>query len=79
MASAEETRQLPQLFEQTSQYRHWRFTPEALEQLRVANNQQGIDRVLDGLGKEVQVEGSSETRITEASNNMLTPQEELQL
>ncbi|KAI9482355.1 hypothetical protein LPJ78_004000 [Coemansia sp. RSA 989] len=79
MASAEETRQLPQLFEQTSQYRHWRFTPEALEQLRAANNQQGIDRVLDGLGKEVQVEGSSETRITEATNNMLTPQEELQL
>ncbi|KAJ2848231.1 hypothetical protein IWW36_003425 [Coemansia brasiliensis] len=81
MTSTEETERLPQLFEQTSQYRHWRFTPEALEQLRAANNQQGINRVLDGLREEAQVddEGSSETRITEATNNMLTPQEELQL
>ncbi|KAJ2342364.1 hypothetical protein GGF43_005952, partial [Coemansia sp. RSA 2618] len=80
MASADPAPKL-QLFEQTSQYRHWRFTPEKLEQLRAANNQQGADRVLRGLREEAQVDdqGSAETRVAEAANNLLTPQEELHL
>ncbi|KAJ2295841.1 hypothetical protein IWW55_005308, partial [Coemansia sp. RSA 2706] len=71
----------PQLFEQTSQYRHWRFTPEALEELRAVNNKQGVERVLRGLREEAQVDDqdSAETRISEATNNLLTPREELQL
>ncbi|KAJ2767525.1 hypothetical protein IWQ57_003914 [Coemansia nantahalensis] len=71
----------PQLFEQTSQYRHWRFTSSALAELRAANNARGAERVLRGLREEAQVgaAGDLETRIAEATNNLLTPDEELQL
>ncbi|KAJ2160501.1 hypothetical protein GGF46_002201 [Coemansia sp. RSA 552] len=81
MASEKDEPRKPQLFEQTSQYRHWRFTPESLEQLRAANNKQGVERVLRGLREEAQVDdqATAETRIAEATKNLLTPQEELQL
>ncbi|KAJ1896962.1 hypothetical protein LPJ66_003672 [Kickxella alabastrina] len=72
----------PQLFEQTSQYRHWRFTPTSLAQLRAANNKQGVERVLQGLREEAQVDNDRntlETRISEATNNLLSPEEELEL
>ncbi|KAJ2726720.1 hypothetical protein GGI07_000445 [Coemansia sp. Benny D115] len=72
----------PQLFQQTSQYRHWRFTPESLAQLRAANNKQGIERVLDGLNQEAQVDDDPkklETRVAEATNNLLSPDDELEL
>ncbi|KAJ2801770.1 hypothetical protein H4R20_003546 [Coemansia guatemalensis] len=81
MAVTEAAPKKPQLFEQTSQYRHWRFTPEALEELRTANNKRGVERVLQGLREEAQVDDETalETRISEATTNLLTPQEELQL
>ncbi|KAJ2870734.1 hypothetical protein FB639_004578, partial [Coemansia asiatica] len=72
----------PPLFKQTSQYRDWRFTPESLAQQRAANNKKGIERVLQGLREEAQVDDDpsmSETRINEAKNNLLTPSEELEL
>ncbi|KAJ1882867.1 hypothetical protein LPJ57_000596 [Coemansia sp. RSA 486] len=71
-----------QLFKQASQYRNWRFTPESLAQQRTANNKKGIERVLQGLREEAQVDddsGTSETRMNEATNNLLTPSEELDL
>ncbi|KAJ1793625.1 hypothetical protein LPJ59_004699 [Coemansia sp. RSA 2399] len=72
----------PQLYEQTSQYQHWRFTRVSLDKLRALNNKRGIDRVLRGVGEEVHVDDNQsmlETRISEATNNLLTPDEELQL
>ncbi|KAJ2003777.1 hypothetical protein GGI04_001457 [Coemansia thaxteri] len=71
----------PQLFEQTSQYQHWRFTPSSLAKLRAENNRLGVDRVLLGLQQEAQVDdqGASDTRIAEATDNLLTPAEELKL
>ncbi|KAJ2788081.1 hypothetical protein GGI15_000102 [Coemansia interrupta] len=71
-----------QIYQQTSQYRDWRFTPESLAQQRAANNKQGIERVLQGLREEAQVDdgsGATETRIAEATNNLLSPQEEVEL
>ncbi|KAJ2461001.1 hypothetical protein GGF42_000469 [Coemansia sp. RSA 2424] len=71
----------PQLFEQTSQYQHWRFTPASLARLRAENNRLGVDRVLHGLQQEAQVDDqeTSDTRIAEATKNLLTPAEELKL
>ncbi|KAJ1667794.1 hypothetical protein IW140_001347 [Coemansia sp. RSA 1813] len=72
----------PQLYEQASQYQHWRFTRASLENLRAANNKRGIDRVLCGVREEARVDDDQstlETRIAEATNNLLTPNEELQL
>ncbi|KAJ2451112.1 hypothetical protein GGI03_006912 [Coemansia sp. RSA 2337] len=71
----------PQLFEQTSQYQHWRFTRESLAKLRAENNRLGVDRVLSGLRQEAKVEDqeTSDTRIAEATKNLLTPEEELKL
>ncbi|KAJ2715057.1 hypothetical protein H4S00_004959, partial [Coemansia sp. D1744] len=77
MVSAEPGSKL-QLFEQTSQYRHWRFTPETLETLRAANNKQGVDRVLHALREEAHMDDQS-SRISEATTNLLSPFEELQL
>ncbi|KAI9504268.1 hypothetical protein GGI25_002505 [Coemansia spiralis] len=72
----------PQLYEQASQYRHWRFTRESLDKLRAANNERGIERVLRGLREEAHVDDDHsmlETRVSEATNNLLTPAEELEL
>ncbi|KAI8323855.1 cyclin-like protein [Martensiomyces pterosporus] len=71
-----------QLFEQSSQYRHWRFTPTSLAGLRAANNRMGIERVLEGLKEEALVEGNAElaqTRLEEVQKNLLTPEDELRL
>ncbi|KAJ2786002.1 hypothetical protein H4R18_000217 [Coemansia javaensis] len=78
---AAEAPEKPQLFEQTSQYRHWRFTPAGLERLRAANNKRGGERVLRALREEAQAgdAGALETRLAEAADNLLTPAEELQL
>ncbi|KAJ2595708.1 hypothetical protein EV177_008081 [Coemansia sp. RSA 1804] len=72
----------PQLYEQASQYQHWRFTRASLEKLRDANNKRGTDRVLRGLKEEANVsdnQSTLETHISEVTNNLLTPGEELQL
>ncbi|KAJ2549036.1 hypothetical protein EV175_004596 [Coemansia sp. RSA 1933] len=72
----------PQLYEQTSQYQHWRFTRTSLEKLRAANNGRGVDRVLRGVREEARVDDDQsmlETRVSEATNNLLTPDEELRL
>ncbi|KAJ2686544.1 hypothetical protein IWW39_003554 [Coemansia spiralis] len=71
----------PQLFEQTSQYQHWRFTRASLAKLRAENNRLGVERVLHGLRQEAQVgdQETSDMRMAEATANMLTPEEELKL
>lgn len=68
-----------ELFEQTSQFIHWRFTKDELVRLRTANNKQGVVRVLESLRKEQQVTGTASTLEAEATENLLTPEEELQL
>ncbi|ORX66881.1 cyclin-like protein [Linderina pennispora] len=67
-----------ELFEQSSQFRHWRYTPSSLSALRAANNQQGIARVRQSLLAESSLDGNS-ARTAEAENNMLTPADELGL
>ncbi|KAJ1951215.1 hypothetical protein FBU59_000300 [Linderina macrospora] len=67
-----------ELFEQSSQFRHWRYTPSSLGTLRATNNKQGIARVRQSLLAESSLDGNS-ARTAEAENNMLTPADELGL
>ncbi|KAI9004097.1 cyclin-like protein [Gaertneriomyces semiglobifer] len=43
---------LPQLFEQASQYRHWRFTQEELQNLREKVNREGVERAKQAFKEE---------------------------
>ncbi|KNC96162.1 cyclin ccl1 [Spizellomyces punctatus DAOM BR117] len=67
----------PQLFEESSQYRHWKYTPEELRELREKVNAEGAARVRKAFAEEWSVTKGAEVGPPEV--DCITSEEQLAL
>ncbi|KAI9312418.1 cyclin-like protein [Dichotomocladium elegans] len=67
----------PPIYEESSQYRHWRFSPEQLWDIRKASHEAAVERVKKNIEEELKSRGSATTEGSDLQ--YLSTEEELAL